>query len=352
MSNNKIYVNSKIKKDVLDEIRPSLTKYDVTCVKSKNEIHVPGETSGEIISAGKKIIYMTETKNQLKVAPACKGGFCPGFKKLVIASNGCPYSCEYCFLQATYRTLYPYIKINCNVDDLIKELQEDISKASGPVIYNAGEMLDSLALDEFTRISSKLVPFFAEQKQAFLLLLTKSANVKGLEGIDHHNKTIVSWSINCDEIIGRFEHGTATLDQRINAARKCQEWGYPIRFRFDPLIIHERWHENYIDMVDRVLKYVKPEVITLGTLRFAPSVKGFSQSRFDASALFEHEFTKPHADGKRRYPLEDRLEVYSAILDRIRQHDKSIKIGLCKEHADIWEALNLPGKDVICNCLL
>lgn len=348
----RVYINKNISKDILDELSENLNGCEKFFVNSNEAMMPPGLNSTEKIDYGKTVIYFTNSNNQVKTSPACTAGFCPGFKKIVIASNGCPFSCEYCFLQATYRSLHPFIKINYNSTDLLKELEKDINSSNKPVIYNAGEMLDSLALDEYTRLTKILVPFFAKKNDAYLLLLTKSNNVQGLLNVKHNGRTIVSWSINCDYITNRYEHGTSTLDERIVAASQCSKWGYPIRFRFDPIIIHKNWESNYRDMVKKVLGAVKPQRITLGSLRFAPPVKGISKKRFPDSEIFNHTFTKPLEDKKCRYIYEERLMLYSFLLQEIRKINKTVEIGLCKEEDSIWKALGLEGKGEICNCIL
>lgn len=351
MKLNKIYIDSKLSPDILQQMSDTICHCDSVLVNSNKEVIIDGIDPATIMNNGKKTIYLTSSKQQLKSAPECKAGFCPGFQKIVIASNGCPFSCEYCFLQATYRALHPFIKINCNTDDLIKELIKDIQASNGIPIYNAGEMLDSLALDEFTRISKTLVPFFADQ-DAYLLLLTKSDNIAGLKAVRHNGRTIVSWSINCETIINRYEHGTASLKDRIRAAKNVSKWGYPVRFRFDPLIVHENWEEHYKKMIKEVLSQVSPQRITIGSLRFVPSVKSFALKRFPDSDIFNYKFTAPQEDRKCRYELDLRHKLYSLVIDEIRKINTDVEIGFCKESNDVWSAFNLKGKGKVCNCLL
>jgi len=40
------------------------------------------------------------------------------------------------------------------------------------------------------------------------------------------------------------ERKTTPLKERIDAARKCQEKGYPLGFHFDPIIYYEQWRKN------------------------------------------------------------------------------------------------------------
>jgi hypothetical protein len=55
-----------------------------------------------------------------------------------------------------------------------------------------GEMLDSLALDHITNLTTMLVPFFAGLSRGFLILLTKSSNIDNLLAVEPNDKTVVS----------------------------------------------------------------------------------------------------------------------------------------------------------------
>jgi spore photoproduct lyase len=145
---------------------------------------------------------------------------CP-YYKLVPLSNGCPYLCTYCYLAFVYRNYAPFIKININYDTMFKQIRKAIAGAGGKVSFNMGEMLDSLALDHITNLTTMLVPFFAGLSRGFLMLLTKSSNIDNLLAVEPNNKTVVSWSLNSRRMIEQHELSTANLSGRIDAAGAC-----------------------------------------------------------------------------------------------------------------------------------
>jgi spore photoproduct lyase len=102
-------------------------------------------------------------------------------------------------------------------------------------------MLDSLALDHITGLTKMLIPFFSRFTNGSLMLLTKSSNVDNLLAVKSKNNTVVSWSLNAQQIIHQYELGTADLDERIEAAKQCQNHGYRIRIRIDPGILYPKW---------------------------------------------------------------------------------------------------------------
>ena len=163
---------------------------------------------------------------------------CRPYYKLVPVSNGCPYYCTYCYLAFVYRKCSPLVKININTKMMFRQIRRVLSRTDGKVSYNMGEMLDSLALDHITNLTTMLIPFFAGFKRAFLMLVTKSNNIGNLLAIESNRHTVVPWSLNSQQMIEQYELGTASLDERIEAARKCREHGYRIQFRIDPGILY------------------------------------------------------------------------------------------------------------------
>jgi spore photoproduct lyase len=197
---------------------------------------------------------------------------CRSYHKLVPVSNGCPYYCTYCYLAFVYRKFAPFIKVNINYDVMFKQIRKAMNSASGRLSFNMGEMLDSLALDHMTNLTTMLVPFFAGFSRGFLMLLTKSANIDNLLGVEASEHTVVSWSLNSQEMIEHCETGTASLSERIEAARKCQQHGYRIRVRIDPGILYPNWQAGYAALIQEALTVIEPENITLGMLRlFCPA---------------------------------------------------------------------------------
>jgi spore photoproduct lyase len=143
--------------------------------------------------------------------------------------------------------------------------------AQGAAIsFNMGEMLDSLALDHVSLLTSRLVPLFSRFPNGYLMLLTKSSNIDGLLNVKPNGQTIVSWSLNTQPMIDLFEVGTANLEERIHAAKRCQEHGYRIRLRIDPGIFYLDWRRDYAGLIHKSLAVLEPENITLGMLRLLP----------------------------------------------------------------------------------
>jgi hypothetical protein len=57
-------------------------------------------------------------------------------------------------------------------------------------------------------------------------------------------------------------------------------------------------------------------------------------------------------DGRIRFPIKTRVEVYRNLIDTIRKLRPKLQIGLCMEGADTFKVLNLENTIGFCNCAL
>lgn len=313
-------------------------------------------SQGQALLASKRTIMIGQTSCFVghfngRLGPNIR---CMPYYKLVPVSNGCPYYCTYCYLAFVYRKYAPFIKININYDTMFKQIRKAIAIAGGKVSFNMGEMLDSLALDYVTNLSTMLIPFFADFRRGFLMLLTKSSNIDNLITIKPNPQTIVSWSLNSQQMIQTHELGTANLGERIKAAKLCQNHGYRIRLRIDPGIVYSNWKVGYAELIEKTLTSIKPENITLGMLRLLPRhihlIKQAYSNR--AKRLLHYEFVKGASDGKLRYIPKQRIEFYSFLIDTIRSFDKKVSVSLCRETPEVWDIFKDRCELGKCNCLI
>ncbi len=293
----------------------------------------------ENLTAGKQHLLLCRNRGHFfKPCPATREYRCCEYQVLNIGMN-CPMDCVYCILQAYLNK--PWLTFFVNVNDLLAEMTTAFTAEPGCFFrIGTGEFTDSLALDRFTQLSRTLVNFMAEQQQAVLELKTKSAVIHNLEGLEHKGRTVVSWSLNSTSIMAREEIRTATLEQRLAAARQCAEWGYRLAFHFDPIIEHPGWQQGYAETIKRLFEVVPAENIawiSMGALRYLPALKNIGTGRFPQSRIFYQEFIEG-LDGKSRYFRPHRVELYRHIYDLLksRAHAKTC-IYFCMESDEIWQ---------------
>jgi len=328
----------------------------IRLIEQQRELVLADMSQSQALLAGKRTLMIGETSSFVEHFDGRLGSnvrCCP-YHKLVPVSNGCPYHCTYCYLTYVYRKFAPFIKININFETMFRQIRKALNDTDNDVSFNMGEMLDSLALDHITNLTTMLVPFFGGFKRAFLMLLTKSNNIDNLLVVKANRQTVVSWSLNSKSMIGQYELGTASLDERIEAARKCQEHGYRIRFRIDPGILYSNWREGYADLLRKALKVVKPENITLGMLRLLPGHFHLASGAYGnrARKLWDHNFIRGASDGKLRYPTKERFEFYTFLIDVIRNFDEGVSISLCRETSEVWSIFKDRCHLRQCNCVI
>lgn len=258
-----------------------------------------------------------------------EGVVCPHFYELIL-SNGCPYDCSYCYLKLTFRGNKKPVLFTNEWHEIEKELLS-IPKGS----FVTGELADSLAV-----IPPNLAPaleWFSSQKDRFLVLLTKSTNIKSLLSRKPSSQIIVSFSVNSEEAWSHYERLTPNPVERLKAATKLKEKGWRVRVRLDPVILNGNEALDSYKKICQKIARLAPEMVTLGSLRpycglyrFSPTAPWYG--------------LKKAVDGRMRYPLDTRVKIYEKIAEWL-----GFQPSLCKETKDIWEKLR--WKFAGCNCI-
>ncbi|UCG13811.1 MAG: DNA photolyase [Deltaproteobacteria bacterium] len=282
----------------------------------------------------------------IKPCPGTRSYICCGYQILNLGIK-CSLGCTYCILQSYFPS--PNLRLFANLEDMWQQLRDHLGSFRNRVHrFGTGEFTDSLLLDPLTHLSADLVPFFAGEANAILELKTKTTQVESLETLNHRGHTVVAWSLNPDGVIASEEAAATSLDDRLEAARRCQEWGYRIAFHFDPLLVHPNWQQNYTEVVSRLFSTVDPRGIawiSLGTLRFMPALKPIIQQRHPESTILHEEFV-PGLDGKMRYFRDLRVEMYRHLNELLKKGCEDLCIYLCMESEDVWtEALGFTPEE-------
>ena len=312
----------------------------------KKKIHVTdsfpfqkGVLSPDQIEQSKKILLL---KN-------FKGSFfkrCPGARPKLLCCNyyvlnlgqNCEMDCSYCYLQSFINL--PAVVIYTNVEDALEELRQ-IKKIhlNQYVRIGTGEQTDSLSLDDISLYSQKLVAFFRDCPYWQLEFKTKSHNIKNFENLEHAGNVTVSWSINPEEIASREEHGTSSLAERLFAAKRVMEKGFPVSFHIDPMIYHPEWKLTYGKMIQEITEQFSPEKvnhISIGALRFPQNQRATMRKRFTMESLIcRGEFFKGR-DGKLRYDNSLRREMFQFVFQSFKKHSSKWNIFLCMETPENW----------------
>ena len=200
----------------------------------------------------------------------------------------CLYDCRYCFLQGMYQSANYVLFVNYEdfVNDIKATLDEDPSKQC---FFFSGYDCDSLAMDKVTGFTNIFLPFFAQNKNAWLELRTKSVNISSLLEREPIPNVVAAYSLNPEPVADSIEHRAPLIKTRLSALKKLAEAGWKIGLRFDPLIHFENGIEKYSQFIDQVFDSVPPEYIhsvTLGTFRSPKNVLKKMESLYPKEPLF------------------------------------------------------------------
>ncbi len=298
-----------------------------------------GTLSAEQFNRSKKELLITNFKGQFfKRCPGARPGItCCNYFVLNLGEQ-CNMNCSYCYLQSFINS--PIMKIYANLDQALSELREIGTELKDqPLRVGTGEVIDSLSLDELTLYSRELIEFFRDYPKWRLEFKTKSSNVDQFLYAQHAGNIIVSFSINPQNIIESEEHGTASLSERLYAAKKARDQGYLISFHIDPMIYHVGWQESYASLVQDIVKIFKPQdipVMSIGALRFQPEQRHLMRERFGLKSLVLQAEVFSGRDGKFRYDQKLREEMYDFVRAQFLAHSAAWKMFLCMESPESW----------------
>jgi hypothetical protein len=189
---------------------------------------------------GKRTLVFGEHKSAVRFSEE-EGNTCPNYWHFS-PYGFCFYGCGYCYLAGTAGVWFsPTVKIYVNLPEILEGIDRAASRLARPTAFYLGKLQDGLALDPLTGYSGLLVPFFGRHRYARQVILTKSADVDRLIGLDHGGRTILSWSLLPPEVAPRFEANVPSAEDRIAAMKRCVEAGYPVRAVLMPLIPVDGW---------------------------------------------------------------------------------------------------------------
>ncbi|SDZ12176.1 spore photoproduct lyase [Proteiniborus ethanoligenes] len=320
---NIAYIDPKsLEYEVGRAAKENLIKLNVPIVQSR-KVSIEGKTPTENYAKAKKTIYLTVSREK-KLRPCS-----PSADYQFALSSSCPGHCEYCYLQTTQGEK-PFMRVFVNIDEILKVIQEHIDiNLPNITTFECGSITDPVALEHLTGNLKRCIEFFGESEKGRLRVITKFDNVDSFLDLNHNNHTKFRFSINTKYIIDKFEHNTSSFNERIEAARKIANAGYPIGFIIAPIMIYDNWKVDYKELLDR-LKYqlgdYKREItFELIQHRFTATAKELILTRFPKTKLDLDEEARqlkwgPYGKFKYVYPKEKSNEIKGYIIGIIKEN--------------------------------
>ncbi len=250
------------------------------------------------------------------------------------AVDNCGYGCSYCSIQSFFTG--NEVAFDSHFGEKLKQIPIDPER-----IYHigTGQSSDSLMWGNSNRVLDDILEFAGDHPNVILELKTKSANISHLLKSELPPNLICSWSLNPQTIIDNEEHGSASLQKRLDAARQLAAKGCVVGFHFHPMIHYQQWREGYAEIFQKIQQDFSPQqvaMISLGTLTFIkPVIKKIRQQGFSSQIL---KMPMVEADGKLSYPDEIKLEMFSHAWQSFSSEwQEQVFFYLCMENQRLWK---------------
>ncbi len=278
---NHIYIEKDIKDhprtaDILEKCRANgifyIDRYMDIFGRKKQDIHFQMKHRSLILAkATGELLY--------RGSPMCQDYGRREFYYTSLMKN-CLYDCEYCFLKGMYDC--GYLVVFVNIEDVFDSVEKKLAEIDkGQTMYLSVSFdTDLFSFEKMTGYCHLWAQFAAAHPDCEIEVRTKGApdidkiiepSERESELLDTSN-FITAFTVSPQEIIDRFEHYTATVESRLDAAKKAIDRGSTVRLCIDPMIYVNNWKEYYGNLVDQmasVLDLKKVRDFGIGTFRIS-----------------------------------------------------------------------------------
>ncbi|TNF99661.1 MAG: hypothetical protein EP297_05145 [Gammaproteobacteria bacterium] len=304
----------------ISELRTTPTRYPAEGLPEPQRPHLKLQTK----SSEKKIL-----------------GWCPVASEKTLCCNlrnidaveNCLYGCSYCTIQTFYDG-------NAIVDEDLAEKLQSLSLEPGRYYHiTSGQSSDSLAWGDKHGVLSAQCEFARKHPDILLEFKTKSSNIAPLLKLDVPANVVCSWSLNTEIIVSNEEHFTASLEQRLDAARKVADRGIKVAFHFHPIVHYQGWDKDYPDLAQQIMSRFQPSevlFISLGAVTFIKPVLKHLRERGETTRIHQMEL-EPDPHGKLSNSDAVKRELFGVMYRAFEPWHDKVFMYLCMERAEIWD---------------
>ncbi len=303
----------------------------------KDETRYPLHKKGSLLPIGygkkRKIVAQIESKSNFGPCPvASEKTHCCNLWT-IDAVEGCAFGCSYCSIQTFYDP--KNISVDGNLSNRLKAIKLDPQKRYH---IGSGQSSDSLAFGNKGGVLDAQFEFAQEHPNVIWELKTKSKNIGHFLTTRIPRNVFVSWSINPQTFIDHEEQGTASVDERLESARKLADCGIKVGFHFHPIVHYQGWSEEYPALIERIIEMFLPNeiaFISLGTLTFTKPVIKTLRFKGQKSKILQMEMQD--ASGKLSYPFETKEKLFQRVWEAFIPWHKKVFFYCCMEDTRLWD---------------
>lgn len=271
------------------------------------------------------------------------------------SASGCPFRCSYCWFGDA-------IALKTNIEEQIAHLPEAFARAPQQAIWKWDNQTDVNAFEPEWDATAPMIERFGQETRRWLLLYTgKSDNVDFMLNLPHNGQTVICWSLSPETQASALEPKTAGAFERVESARKCQEAGYPVRFRFSPILPVVGWKDEYARLIARIFATTRPDVISLcpfGWMDVPQAERCLDLSVIDPEAVAAMRAQGRDADWKGSHssplPFDYRRQMLEFLIDEIQRYRTPTRVSICLDTPRMWEAIGArtgqSPERYFCNC--
>ncbi|MCM8770198.1 MAG: radical SAM protein [Candidatus Omnitrophica bacterium] len=270
---------------------------------------------------------------------------------------GCSHGCLYCGEGREGK----FLSVALNLEEIMEKVVRPVIEANpwNRVFRMILQGADLITFEPEYGLFDLFSQTLASYPERYGHFHTSSANVDWLAELKHKERLVGVWSVSCEKVAQEIELGTGKATDRFDAARKCQEIGIPVRFKFKPVIPVKDWQKEYAAVIDYALKNTQPESIGFCLYiwnTFESMSRTLPLDLLDPECVQAAREAQEEMKGKRcgPFPHETRKNIYRFLIQEVRRRNKEILLYLSTETREMWDELKDElGQDprfYICGC--
>ncbi|MBP2655771.1 MAG: splG [Firmicutes bacterium] len=291
---------------------------------------LPGKTTAEGYREAKKTLVVGVRKSS--DFSTCK----PSANYQLPLNTSCSGMCEYCYL-ATTLGKRPYLRVYVNIDEILAKAKKYIDERAPEItVFEGAATSDPVPTEYLTGLLFTAIEFFGREPYAKFRFVTKYNDIDSLLIAKHNGHTRFRFSLNTETVISRYEHATPALAERVQAAVKVAEAGYPLGFIIAPIFFSSGWQDDYSHLFSE-LAVKLPETakrdltFELITHRFTKRAKANITDVFPKTMLPMTEEDRKYkfgqfGYGKYVYDAERMAEIKAFMIERLSEYFPAAKV--------------------------
>ena len=271
--------------------------------------------------------------------------------------TGCPHGCQYCREGKTGN----HIAVALNLEEYMEEVvgptveRRPAQKCFRMIGWGADHITFEPEYGFFELVTRKL----SEYPERYAYFHTASANVDWIAGLPCKDRIIGVWSVASEDVARLLEPGSPPPVERLEAARRLQEMGLPVRLKFKPIVPIGNWRDGYARIIEEVFTRCRPESIGLALVMWISIDTLGEWVDLDLLDPGYVEAARKAADELKGvptgpFPHSVRAEIYRFFIKEVRRWDKEVPIYVSTESREMWEelaeALGQNPRAFVCGC--